>query len=379
MQIVDIHYKCIFAIEMSRILLLADINSAHLKKWAKVLHEGGHALGIFSLSKATNDWYIDLNIELLSDSGFDQDTFRASQTGKMVYFKKRSEVKLAIKKFKPDFFHAHYASSYGLLGALSKFHPYYISVWGSDILLFPSNAINRKIIRYNFRKADKIIVSSKILKKESAKFTKKDIDIIPFGIDTELFKPLPRQKRDKFVIGTVKSLELIYGIDILIKAFAIVKKSMPDKEFELHLIGSGNEKDNFQKLAQSLNVSDSVKFLNHIKQSELPEAFNQFDIAVYLSRSESFGVSILEASACEIPVVVSATGGLLEVVDNGTTGFHTEPENVNKAAEKIITLINDKELRTKMGKAGRLKVIREYTLENTKAKILALYQMEGKS
>ena len=377
MQIADIHYKRIFAMKMSRILLLADINSAHLKKWAKVLHEGGHKLGIFSLSKAIDNWYEDLDIELLSNSGFDQDTFRASNTGKVVYFKKRNELKQAIKMFNPDFLHAHYASSYGLLGALSKFHPYFISVWGSDILLFPSNPINRKIIRNNFKKADKIIVSSKILFERSSAFTKKNIDIIPFGIDTDHFKPLAIERSDKIVIGTVKSLEKVYGIDILINAFAKVKKEIPQSE--LQIIGTGSERENLQKQVLELGIGKDIVFRDNVSQNELPAIYNQFDIAVFLSRSESFGVSVLEASACEIPVIATATGGLLEVVDHNSTGLHVNPEDINDAAEKILSLIHNEKMRVEMGKAGRQKVIKEYSLVDTKSAILKLYNKEVQS
>ena len=364
---------------MSKILLLGDINSAHLKKWAFVLHEGGHKIGIFSLSDAKDKWYEAFDVSLVSSNGYAESKFHASQSSKLSYLKKRRALKTAIKEFKPDFLHAHYASSYGLLGAISEFHPYFISVWGSDVLLFPKNLINKKIIRYNFKKADRIIVSSQILKKESQKYTSKDISIIPFGVDTDLFKPLKSQTNDKIVIGTVKSLERIYGIDILLDAFAIIKKALPNKNIELHLIGIGSQEENLSNQAKTLGVLDSVKFLGNLIQTDLPSAYSKFAIAVFLSRSESFGVSILEASACKIPVVVSATGGLLEVVDNKITGFHTELENSEKAAAKILQLINDEKLRNRMGKAGREKVIREYALKDTVAGISKLYKLEDNS
>lgn len=377
MQIVDIHYKCIFAIEMSRILLLGDINSAHLKKWVQILHEDGQEIGIYSLSKANDLWYKNYNIDLLSDSGFEQDTFHASQSKKLSYLKKRKAVKEAIKRFNPDFLHAHYASSYGLLGALSKFHPFFISVWGSDILLFPSNLINKRIIRNNFKKADRIIVSSRILKEKSSYFTNKDIDIIPFGVDCELFSPATNQKdKNKIVIGTVKSLEKVYGIDILISAFALLKKKLPQLKMKLQIIGSGSEEQNLKALTQTLGLESDIEFIPFIKQIYLPSAYRKFDIAVFLSHSESFGVSILEASACEVPIIATATGGLLEVIEDGITGLHVELSNPEDAAAKILRLIQNKDLREKMGKAGRAKVLREYDLQNNKKAILNLYKKE---
>lgn len=359
---------------MARILLLGDVNSPHLIKWSKVLHEGMHHIGIFSLSKAKDNWFKDLNIKLLFDSNFEQNTFKSSYIKKIRYIQKILTLKKVIHEFKPDFLHAHYASSYGLLGALSKFHPYFISAWGSDILVFPSNPITKHIIRYNYSKADKIIVPSKILKEKSSLYTQKNISIIPFGIDTDLFKPINKKNSDKFIIGTVKSLEKIYGIDLLIKAFYIVKKKLPDKDIELHIVGSGSEENNLKNLVTTLNIFNSVKFLKNISHSELPKIYNQFDVAVFLSRSESFGVSVLESSACEVPVIVSAVGGLLEVVDDSITGFYTEIENSEQAADKILLLLNDENLRKQLGKNGRKKVIREYNLKDIKETILSLYK-----
>ncbi len=361
---------------MKKILLLSDITSTHTKKWVNILTENAFDVGIFSLSVPEDKWHEEAGVSLISETGFESGKFHASQASKLTYIRQRNAVRKAIKEFKPDVVHAHYATSYGLLGAMSGFHPYYISVWGSDLLLFPSNPINKLVIKYNFRKADKIIVSSHVLANESRKYTRKDVRIIPFGIDTDLFTAGKRPDKEEIVIGTVKSLENVYGIDLLIKAFAKLTEKIPGQKFLLHIIGEGTQKEVLSGLVSNLGLEGKVYFFNRLTQLELVPIYHAFDIGVFLSRSESFGVSILEASATELPVVVAEVGGLKEVVDNEKTGFFVPPENVDIACEKIMQLVMDKELRRTMGKAGRQKVIDEYELKDTVKDILDLYEKE---
>jgi L-malate glycosyltransferase len=362
---------------MKRILILGDINSAHTQKWLAVLKQHKHTLAVFSLSIPENDWYLQEEIELLSENAFENKQFHAKQHQKIAYLKRRKDLKKAIAKWKPDVLHAHYASSYGFLGALSGFHPFHLSVWGSDVLLFPSNTVNKRILKYNFKKSDKIIVSSKTLETATQEYTNKQIKIIPFGIKTTLFTPKERKEdKEEIVIGTVKSLEEVYGIDTLICAFHLVRTKMPDKNLVLKIVGEGTKEDTLKQLTIDTREENNVQFFPRQSQQELVPFYQSFDIAVFLSRSESFGVSILEASACQLPVVVSAVGGLMEVVDDKKTGFFVPPEDIDAAANRIIELIEDKELRHKMGIAGREKVIKEYAIENTVNDILNIYKEE---
>ncbi|MCD7873784.1 MAG: glycosyltransferase, partial [Acidaminococcaceae bacterium] len=139
-------------------------------------------------------------------------------------------LKKVIKIFQPDIIHAHYATSYGLLGALVGFHSYIISVWGSDIFDFPNISLfHKNIIKYNFFKADIILSTSNVMAEEIQKYTSKGIKVTPFGVDINEFKPLNVDsifKPNKIVIGTIKTLEEKYGIEYLIRAFSIVKKEI---------------------------------------------------------------------------------------------------------------------------------------------------------
>ena len=119
-----------------KILLLADANSSHVQKWAIGLVNLGVEVALFSFNRAQYDWYSQVkNLHIVYQPEANSDSISVFQ--KLGYLLHLSRLKKAIDLFRPDIIHAHYASSYGLLGALSNFHPFLISVWGSDVYNFP--------------------------------------------------------------------------------------------------------------------------------------------------------------------------------------------------------------------------------------------------
>jgi glycosyltransferase involved in cell wall biosynthesis len=213
-----------------KILILADPSSSHTIKWVNTLHRRGINVFLFGLSKYDQTQYDDgIRIESLQTP----DSIKAKLDGdflKLMYLAAFPKLKKIIRTFKPDILHAHYAASYGVIGAFTGFHPFILSVWGIDILTFPKNSVlHKKMIEYSLKKADNVLATSSYLAKETNKYTNKDILITPFGIDTEEFKPKivdPIFMEDDIVIGTIKSMERKYGIEYLIKSFSIVKKNI---------------------------------------------------------------------------------------------------------------------------------------------------------
>ena len=359
--------------------MLSDSNSPHTIRWAKSLGNSGIEVGIFSIHTPNVDLYVDSpKIKLFSvNVSRNIQNQKETSLSKLVYFKSISAIKKIIKDFKPNVLHAHYASSYGFLGALTGFHPFLISVWGSDVFGFPNySIIHKKVIKYALGKADKVFSTSRIMEIETRKFTKREIVTIPFGIDTERFKPKIVKRnfdQDAIVIGTIKTLEIRYGIRYLIEAFAKVKNLIPDKNLKLFIVGQGTLKTSLESLASKLGISFDTVFPGYIKHDLVQDYHNMIDIFCAVSLSESFGVAVLESSACGKPVIVSNVGGLPEVVDNAKTGFIVESKNIDQIADAMIILIKNHNLRNEMGKNGREKVINEYDWNSCVKKMVNEY------
>lgn len=263
----------------------------------------------------------------------------------------------------PDVVNVHYATGYGTLARMARLStPVLLSVWGSDVYDFPMrNRICEWLVRGNLASATQLASTSVAMAGVAGQYAPgREISITPFGVDTDRFVPVERQSSGKTRIGTVKSMSAVYGIDDLITAFSMVAKNHP--EAELHLYGDGPDAVKLQALAESLGVAGSVVFHGAIPHEEVPAALNEMDVFAALSpQIESFGVAIIEAGACGLPVVVSDVDGPAEVVENDATGIIVPRRDPEAAAGAINRLLEDEDVRRAMGAAGRAHVVAEYS------------------
>ena len=365
---------------MKKILFLGDINSAHLVKWATSLADKGFEIGLFSLNKSIFEWYKPYkNIHIFNEVQRDDHFFKRSLLSKLDYLLYTRKLKKVIRDFQPDIVHAHYATSYGLIGRLSGFRPYIVSVWGADIYDFPHNSIiNKKLIQRNLRYPDMVMSTSHVMKKEILKYVDREVEVTPFGVNMKLF--IPKQVKSIFnstdiVIGAIKPIEKKYGTDVLIHALKKVTTANPDKSIKLLLVGSGTMKEECLNLAKELDLSDRVIFAGKVPPEKVTDYHNMIDIYCNISilDSESFGVSVVEAMACGKPVIVTNVGGLPEVVTNNETGLIIEKEDPIATAEAIQQLMDDKHLVDHLVKNAMQHVHEHYSWDNNIQHIIQLY------
>lgn len=361
-----------------RILMLSDSSSTHTQRWVQALSQKGCEILLFSLNDKGSDFFIDMpKVQLITCHK--QKNGSASLWAKLSYVTALRKVNRCIKTFRPDLIHAHYASSYGLLGALAtkRHRPFIISIWGSDVYEFPEqNLLCKIILKYNLRQANYILSTSHIMAKHANLYTDKPMAITPFGVDTEKFRLIPElvPSSDIFVVGNVKSLTPKYGIDVLIRSFKIVVDNNPTKKCVLEIYGRGPQREEYEQLAKSLKLDDKVTFYGFVENSKLPEIYNRFSVSVSVSNSESFGVVAVEAMACECPVITSDADGFTEVVENGITGIIVPKRDEQATAKAIQRFIDNKELRQQMGTAGRERVRQLYSWNNNVNTMLDIYR-----
>ncbi|MEC8967557.1 MAG: glycosyltransferase [Bacteroidota bacterium] len=360
---------------MPKLAVLADPHSTHTLKWIRSLSAHGYEIlliGIGEKSTSNYDSLKNVHFECIivkkSRKKWKLDFFKITNLTHFFRIRKR------IKSFKPDVLHSFYASSYGLIGALCGIKPFVISVWGSDVFEFPNKSLLHKfILKYSLSKANKICATGEVLKKESQRYTSKKIEVISFGINTDLFKPLVNSNRSSFTIGTVKHFKSIYGIEILIKAIAQLKNNNIITKFNLLLVGDGPEKDKYVSLATELGILEHITFSGFIENNKLPKYYNQMDVVVIPSLRESFGISVLEGMSCEIPVIASDINGFKEVGSENTINYF-EPGNPSDLASKIKTYIENPMVFKKKVKKARKRVIDCFSEQACVEKKLSLYQ-----
>lgn len=295
-----------------RILLLGDINSPHFQKWATGLANDNFKIGIFSFNRSGTDWYFgNKNISCLYQASRTQQNTRFS---KIAYLFLLPRLIFTLIRFRPCIVHAHYASSYGLLGALTFFRPFVVSVWGSDALTFPRNVATRMILKFVFWRSRRISVTSAFLKLQVKKFTAKSTEVIPFGIDLKAFYPRSRPHHFSFTFGFTKHLEPVYNPEKVLYAANSLAKKHPDRPIKLIFIGDGSLRQKLQNLSRVHAPNLDIEFTGRIGHHFIPDYLNRMDVLVNVSEYESFGVSVAEAMACGVPVIVSNHPGFSDLV-----------------------------------------------------------------
>jgi glycogen(starch) synthase len=163
------------------------------------------------------------------------------------------------------------------------------------------------------------------------------------------------------------------GFDLAVRAFASVVARFPNAR--LTIAGDGPARLELEELARELRLNSAVDFLGWVEPERIPDLINQSTIVLTPSRcQEAFGLVALQGSQMERPVVASRVGGLPEVVADGETGLLVENEDVNGLASAIIHLIENPRIAQQMGKAGRERAQRLYSIEAHVAAYEKLYQ-----
>ncbi|HNW97300.1 MAG TPA: glycosyltransferase [Bacteroidales bacterium] len=366
-----------------KVAILANPNSIHTKRWIASLCQSGIEVVLIGLHKSNSAFYDNLpNFKSFTIGFKDHLNYIDNKIHKLKYITAVNRIKKIISFEKPDILHSYYASSYGLIGALCNFHPYVISVWGSDVFEFPgSSFFAKKVLKYNLSKSDHIMATSNALAQETKKYTSKKINVIPFGVDTEKFfknvKKILFNEND-IVIGTIKTLEKVYGIDYLIKAFAKLKEKNKGLSLKLLIVGSGSCEQEYKNLVKELGIKPDVIFTGYVDHCDIVKYYNNIDVFVVSSIRESFGVSVLEASACELPVVVTDTGGLPEVVEKNKTGMIVPVKDIDEIVNALELLISSEKLRIDMGESGRKHVIKSYDWSKNVQAMINMYKKTTK-
>ncbi|PJC62102.1 MAG: glycosyltransferase family 4 protein [Flavobacteriales bacterium CG_4_9_14_0_2_um_filter_32_27] len=351
-----------------KIVILGDNVSVHIQKWINAIAQYKsielHIVSFEGGAKFENVIYHNLK--------------RFTNT-KLDYFLNAFNVKSLIKSIQPNIIHSHYATSYGFLGAFSGFHPFIITGWGADIFDSPKSLLMKILLKYSFRKADKITVLTEVTRKEIKHLTNKPVSLIPFGVDLDKFKYSPENQEKEIIrIGTIRTLSEKYGIEYLIRAFANLYHEFP--HLHLDIVGDGPLMSFLKNLTIELGVADRIIFHGYVNQNtdfdKYIELFNSFEIFTILSilDSETFGVAAVEASACGKPVIATNVGGLPEVIDDGITGLIVAPKNVAEITQAIKKLVISKTLRTQLGQNGRKKVEEKYNWETNVKNMIHIYE-----
>jgi glycosyltransferase involved in cell wall biosynthesis len=177
-------------------------------------------------------------------------------------------------------------------------------------------------------------------------FAAANIVIVPNAVNTKIYAPSVELPQGRPLIGHVGRLKKYKSVDHLLRAFQIVVKEIPDAR--LRIVGDGDFRPDLERLAHDLVIADQVEFTGYLSQGEKVRQLNQMSVAVNCSAKEGWGLTVIEANACGVPVVASDVPGLRDSVVDEKTGLLYEFGNIEQLAQKIMLVLRDENLRSRM-------------------------------
>ncbi len=252
--------------------------------------------------------------------------------------------------------------------------------------------------KYLFKRANKILVSSLDYAKSGDLASlynryEKKIKEIPFGIDTETFKPKINQKHPspflqkavEFVnhvtkriirkgdyqllfVGGLDKAHYFKGLSNLMQALGAIK----NLNWRLNIIGDGDLKSYYQKLASELKIDKKLKFRGRVSQEDLVRYYQDSDVLILpsINSHEAFGLVLIEALACGLPVIASNLAGVRRVFNDEKEGLLVKTNNILDLSNKIKYLLENEDIRENMSVAARQLALKKYDQNIVADKIL---------
>ena len=265
-----------------------------------------------------------------------------------------------------ELWHAHYAIPYAaaaimardMLPAESRFKVV-TTLHGTDITLVGTDPSFFRVTQHAMEHSDAVTAVSDWLKRETEREfnLSRPVKRIYNFVDIEKFKAQPERRcylaqGDEKVIMHISNFRPVKRVTDVVRSF---KKILDRVSARLVMVGDGPERISAVGVAKQLGIADKVKYLGN--QGNIETILPCADIVFQPSEHESFGLVPLEAMACEVPVIATASGGICEVIEHGVTGFLCEVGDIDAMAGYAVTLLTNSKRAKEMGRKARQRAI----------------------
>ncbi|MEJ5313547.1 MULTISPECIES: glycosyltransferase family 4 protein [Anaerolinea] len=260
------------------------------------------------------------------------------------------ELRRMLRALKPDVVHAGPVQTCAFLSALAGVHPLVTMSWGSDLLRDAySSGWMKQVTRFTLRASD-VLVGDCLAVRDAAVefgFSPENVVLFPWGVDLNRFKPAEtpsalRERlgwQDAFVVLSLRSWEPIYGVETVVEAFAQAIQEEP--RLRLILLGQGSLAGRIQQRLHQKQLHDVVYLGGQVNQEDLPRFYQAADLYVSASHSDGSSVSLMEALASGLPVLVSDIPGNREWVVPGEVGWLFPVDDAYTLAQGILRAVRE--------------------------------------
>jgi N-acetyl-alpha-D-glucosaminyl L-malate synthase BshA len=270
-----------------------------------------------------------------------------------------------------DLLHVHYAIPHSISALLAQEMiaprrrlPFITTLHGTDITFVGAEPSYFPITKFSIEKSDGITAVSDNLRTNTVEVFKiaKEIRVIRNFVNCEMYRPLRKgRKENPFVPAGVKVLMHLSNFRPLKRTpdcIRILAEAVKHVPVHLLMVGDGPDRDACEQLAYELGVEEHVSFLG--KQNHVEQLIPIADVMLMPSQLESFGLVALEGMACGVPPVATRVGGVSELVTHGFDGFLEEPGDVPAQSARVIELLTDEALHSRLAGAARSTAIARF-------------------
>ncbi|KAF0109298.1 MAG: putative glycosyltransferase [Anaerolineaceae bacterium] len=346
----------------------------HDYRFLSALAETDHEIYYVRLQRGprqTEDRPVPAKIEQVQWAG-GRDAFRWRGLPKYV-----TGLRRIIRRIRPDLVHAGPIQTCGLVAALAGFHPLLVMSWGFDLMQDADrNWLMRAITSYVLRFSDAFTSDCDATRRKAVQYGMDPArtTVFPWGVDLENFRPQNSVvRRPSFVVFCNRSWEPRYGVDVLAKAFVTVAGRRSD--VNLLLLGGGSQAQAIRQILERGGVLERVTFAGQVSNRDLPRCYHMADLYVSPSHVDGSSVSLMEALACGLPVVVSDIPANKEWVTDGADGWLFPDGDADALAAKILAAIESRKTLPKIGRAARLTAEARADWKKNFPKLLETYQI----
>jgi len=284
---------------------------------------------------------------------------------------------------KLDLIHAHYAIPHAISAfiareVLNKRLKFITTLHGTDITLVGLEPSYLPVMKFSIEQSDGVTAVSRFLREKTTTNygIDKDIRVIPNFVDTEKYQRIRCDDvRGRFapwgekIVVHVSNFRAVKRVPDVVRIFSEIRKKVPSK---LVLAGDGPDRSACELLVRDLHLQDHVRFLG--KQQELVPILSSSDLMLMPSQSESFGLSALEAMACEVPVVSSSVGGLPELQVHGETGYIAEIGDIDRMSRYANELLTNETKHAMFRAAARKRAVEHFDVRKIVTQYEEYYQ-----
>ncbi len=313
-----------------RILFLSDGGSYHTQRWVNYFALRGHRCFLITLDKGFETKAEEFLIETKLLPNF------------LKYPLSFFKIKRIAEKIKPDLVNAHFLPNYGFIGALLNLHPLVISTWGSDVLVSPRKSLLHRLrAEFVLRRADLVTTDAIVTAKTVCKLgvEKEKVLVTPMGVERDLIGGRKKRQKPYLLVLSNRRLEPLYDVATLLKAIPLVI-GRTEREVKFIILGEGSQKSPLVGLAKKLKIKSYVEFKGVVSRESLLKYYQDSDIYVSTSLSDSTSVSLLEAMSFGLVPIVTDILGNREWIEDQKNGFLFPASDHKALADKITYLVN---------------------------------------